>query len=80
MGDIIGEMLFFTILNFIGGTIRWLIATLWSFIFNTNKLPYKEYIYSSETDEFTNDGANGCFNLIIGFLFVFLVIYIVFNI
>ena len=50
MGEILAETLLFTILNFIGGTIRWFFATLWNLIFNTSKHPFKEYIYSRDED------------------------------
>lgn len=79
MGDIIGEMLVFTIFNFIGGAVRWCIASIWSFIFNTKKHPFKEYIYSSDEDTLRADGANGCLNIVIGMAFVFLIIFGIFS-
>ncbi|MBV7268081.1 hypothetical protein [Winogradskyella luteola] len=77
MGEIIGGMIVFTILNFIGGSIRWFFATTWKLIFNTPKHSFREYIYSSEEDILRHDGANGCLNTIIGIAFVVLVVIII---
>jgi hypothetical protein len=80
MGDIIGETLVYTVLNFIGGTLRWSIASLWSFIFNTHKHSYQEYLFGSDEDTLTADGANGCLNTVIGIAFVALILFVIFSI
>jgi hypothetical protein len=80
MGEIIGEMLVFAILNFIGGTVRWCFAILWNVIFNTQKHSFKEYIYSSDENTLLYDGANGCLNTVIGIAFVALILFVIFSI
>lgn len=82
MGEIIGEVIIFTVLNFIGGTIRWFFVTIWKSIFNIpkEKRSFKDYLYDSEEDAFTNDGANGCLNILIGIAFVICVIFVILNI
>lgn len=80
MGEIIGELIVFTFLNFIGGSIRWFFATLWKLVFNKPKRPFKDYIYDSDNDSLTYDGAHGCFNIVLGIAFVVLIVIIISNI
>lgn len=75
MGDIIGETLVYTVLNFIGGTLRWSVASLWSLIFNTHKHSYQDYLFGSDEDTLTADGAHGCLNTVIGLVFVVLILF-----
>lgn len=46
--EIIGEFIFYFLLNGIGGTIRWVFGSLWSTLFNKPKYTFKEYIYGPE--------------------------------
>lgn len=77
MGEILAETLVFIILNYIGGTIRWLVALFWSLIFNTKRHPYKAYIQSSDIFESFDDNGTGCLNIIIGLAFIIIVIMII---
>ena len=79
MGEILGEALVLIVLNFIGGTIRWLIASLWSLVFNTKRHPLKNYIQSSDIDESFEDQGTGCVNIIIGIAFVILVVFTIYK-
>jgi len=76
MGEIIGELIITTILNFIGGTIRWIFATLFKSITYRPKRPLKHYIYNSE-DDHIHDSPNGCLNIIIGIAFVAFIVIII---
>jgi len=76
MGEIVGEFIVHIVLNYIGGTIRWLFGVVWCTIFNKPKHTFKEYIYGP--DEFDHyDSAHGCINVIIGLGFIALIVYIV---
>ena len=77
MGEILAETLVFVFLNYLGGTLRWLIALLWSLLFNTKRQPYKEYIQSSDVFESFDDNGTGCLNIIIGIVFIIVVIMII---
>lgn len=77
MGEILAETLVFVFLNYLGGTIRWFIALLWSLLFNTKKHPYKDYIQSSDVFESFDDNGTGCLNIIIGIVFIIVVIMII---
>ncbi len=46
-GDIIGR----TILNYIGGTIRWIYGTIWRSIFYKPKYKYSEYIHGPKNSK-----------------------------
>ena len=74
MGDILGEAIVFVILNVIGGTIRWLIASGWRFIFNTPKLTYKEYLFDHDNDELNYDSIYTYVNIALGIGFIVLVV------
>jgi hypothetical protein len=80
MFDIIAETLIFTILNIIGGTIRWLFATIFNFIFNTSKHPYRTYVSSADTNELFDDAGRGCVNIIIGIIFIVLLAMLIYSI
>lgn len=73
IGEIIGETLFYVVINFIGGTIRWFIGTLFALLFKRKKYNYKEYIYGPDGAEDIYNSAHGCFNIILGILFIVLI-------
>lgn len=76
MGEIIGEFIIYILLNYIGGSIRWLFGTLWRALFNTPKYTFKEYIHGPE-DSDHYDSAHGCINTIIAIAFIALVVIII---
>jgi hypothetical protein len=80
MFDIFAETVIFTILNFIGGVIRWFFAAVFNLIFNTPKHPFKTYIFDSKTNKLIDDGGTGCVNIIIGVVFVVLVVMLIYSI
>ncbi|WP_400078570.1 hypothetical protein [Winogradskyella sp. R77965] len=76
MLEIIGETIFYVVLNFIGGSVRWIFGTIWQTIFNTPKHSYKEYIYGPDKPNHY-DSAHGCINIVIaiGLIIVLVVIF-----
>ena len=74
MLDVIGESIIFTVLNLIGGTIRWLVVSFLHLIFNTTKRPYKSYIYHPDDETMLIDGTNGCLNTVVGIACIIIVV------
>ena len=74
MLDVIGESIIFTVLNLIGGTIRWLVVSFFHLIFNTTKRPYKSYIYHPDDEKMLIDGTNGCLNMVVGIACIIIVV------
>lgn len=50
------------ILNIIGGTVRWIVGSLWRTIFNKPKFTYKEYIYGPKQSKDYYDEYGHRFN------------------
>ncbi|ARV08591.1 hypothetical protein BTO05_02645 [Winogradskyella sp. PC-19] len=76
MESIIGEALIFVILDIIGGTIRWLIGSVWRIFTNRPKKRYKDYIFNKDEFEHFNDSPYGCLNIIVAIIFIIIVVLI----
>ena len=76
MGEIIGEFIFYVLLNFIGGTIRWIIGSIWRILFNKPKFTYKEYINGLEEPDFY-DSTHTFINGAIAVVFIVIIIAII---
>lgn len=69
------------ILNFIGGTVRWIYGSIWRTLFNKPKFTYSEYINGSKNSKDYIDSMGHRFNnIIIGMIFLVIIISIVFRI
>ena len=73
LGEIIGESIAYLILNFVGGTLRWIYSSIWRTLFNKPKFKYSEYLKGPEESDYY-DSVHGCFNIIIGLGFILLVL------
>ena len=78
MGDFIGHFIINIVLNVIGGTLRWFVASVGNAIFNTPKKSYKAYLFENE-DESPVEGPAGCFNIAIGGIFIAVIVIIIVN-
>ena len=66
------------ILNYTGGTLRWLYGSLYRNITNKPKFSYREYIYGPKNSKNSFDTIGHTFNnRIIGGIFIVLVIYLI---
>ncbi|WP_411896125.1 hypothetical protein [Winogradskyella sp. A2] len=75
MGEIIGEFIFYVLLNYIGGTTRWIFGSIWRSLFNKPKYTYKEYIYGPQEPDFY-DSAHTFINGAIAVVFVIILVVI----
>lgn len=71
----IGDFIFFIALNYIGGTIRWILGSSWRTIFNKPKFSYSEYLWGPKKHKDHWDRYQGFTNGIIAFLAIFIIIY-----
>lgn len=74
LGEIIGETIFYLVLNIVGGTIRWIYGTIWRTIFNKHKFEFKEYLYGPKKSKKDWDHLHTINNGIIGFVFIVLMV------
>lgn len=69
------------ILNFFGGTVRWIYGTTWRTIANKPGFKYREYLYGSENSEDWFDLTGHTFvNKIIGIITILLICWLIFKI
>lgn len=73
MEELFGPLIISTILNLIGGTLRFIYGTIWRTIFNKPKFTYKQYIYGVKSKDFW-EGMHQENNKWIGVIFVPLII------
>lgn len=73
--EIIGETLVRTILNVIGGTIRWIIGNILNRLLKRKHYKYKEYLFDKD-----NSSDSGCLNIIVAILFISVIVLIISNI
>ncbi|MDO6622272.1 hypothetical protein Q4509_05315 [Oceanihabitans sp. 1_MG-2023] len=74
IGEIIGETIFYLILNTIGGTIRWIYGSIWRSIFNKPKFSFKEYLYGPKKSKEYWDQHLTMNNGIVGFIVIIVII------
>lgn len=75
-----GYLIFGPILNFIGGSLRWMYGTVWRTIFNQPKYTFKEYLYGPKiSEDWFDQKGQGCANRIIALAFIFLLVVIAFR-
>ena len=63
-------------LNYLGGSIRFIIGTTWRTILKRPKFTFKEYIYGIKTKDVSETSMHEFNNRIIGFIFLGLLSYI----
>ena len=57
------------VLNFVGGTIRWIYGSLWRTIFNKPKFTFNEYLYGpKKSEDYFDKTAHKFNNIIIGLI------------
>lgn len=62
------------LLNYIGGTLRYVYGTTWRTIFNKPKFTYKEYIYGPKKKTYYNENGHEFNNRMIAFIFIMIII------
>ncbi len=76
-----GQLIFGPILNFIGGSLRWVYGTIWRTLFKRPKFTFKEYLYGPKNSEdWFDQTGHGLANIIVAFGFFFLLAIVVFYI
>jgi hypothetical protein len=78
MEELFGPLIISTILNLIGGTLRFIYGTIWRTIFNKPKFTYKQYIYGIKSKDFW-EGMHQENNKWIGGIFVMLIVVFIAN-
>jgi hypothetical protein len=77
---LLGYLIFGPILNFIGGSLRWIYGSVWRTIFNQPKYTFKEYLYGPiDSEDWFDQQGHGCVNIIIAFAFFFVLAVIAFR-
>ena len=67
------------ILNYIGGTLRFIYGTIWRTIFNKPKFSYKEYISGPKKPNFYDKMGHEFNNRLIAFIFLGIIIVMLTN-
>ncbi len=68
------------ILNFTGGTLRWIYGSIWRTIFKKSKFTYREYIDGPKnSDDYFDSVGHRFNNIIIGIIFIGVVFLFVFR-
>lgn len=78
MEELFGSLIISTILNLIGGTLRFIYGTIWRTILNKPKFTYKQYIYGVKSKDFW-EGTHQENNKWIGGIFVMLIVVFIAN-
>jgi hypothetical protein len=66
------------LLNYIGGTLRFIYGITWRTIFNKPKFTYKEYIYGSKKKNYYDKNGHEFNNRMIAFIFIMIIISLAF--
>lgn len=79
MSEIVGIALVVTIFNFIGGSIRWLIGSIWGLLTNKPNTTFQHYLYGpkkskNRTDLLDHSTANGLLGAAIFFIIATIII------
>lgn len=72
-----GEFFLEPILNYIGGTVRWIYGTIWRTILNRPKFKFSEYIDGPEKPIDSFDNFHGCVNHMVGIIVIGLIFLVV---
>lgn len=67
------------ILNYIGGTIRYIYGTIWRTIFNRPKFTYKEYINGPKRKNYYDEMGHEFNNRIIAFIVIGIIVCLLVN-
>lgn len=62
------------LLNYTGGTLRFIYGTIWRTIFNKTKFTYKEYIYGPKKGNYYDKNGHEFNNRIIAFIFIMIIV------
>jgi hypothetical protein len=65
------------LLNYIGGTLRFIYGITWRTIFKKPKFTYKEYIYGPKKKNYYDENGHEFNNRIIAFIFIIIIIFII---
>ncbi len=74
--NIIGIITGRVLLNYIGGTIRYIYGSIWRTIFDKPKFTFRENIYGIKTKDVSETTIHEFNNRIIGFIFLGLLSFI----
>lgn len=68
----------FGILNYIGGTIRWIYGSIWRTVFHKKRFNYNEYLYGPDNSESWYDEAGHEFiNRLIAIIILLFLLYLI---
>lgn len=63
------------VLNFLGGSLRWLYGTIWRSIANKPKFTFREYLYGpDQPKDWFDEKGHSLSNILVAFAFLFAVI------
>lgn len=66
------------VLNFTGGTIRWIFGSIWRTIFKKPKFSFEEYIYGPKDPNYYDKTGHSFNNVLIGTLgLIFIIVPII---
>ena len=67
------------LLNYIGGTLRFIYGTVWRTLFNKPKFSYKEYIYGPKRPNYYDKTGHDFNNRMIAFIFIMIIVSLLAN-
>ncbi|KGO79025.1 hypothetical protein Q762_14760 [Flavobacterium cauense R2A-7] len=67
------------ILNYIGGTLRYIYGSIWRTIFNKPKFTYKEYIYGPKKPDYYDEWGHEFNNRMIAGIFLIFIFILIAN-
>lgn len=66
-----------SVLNFLGGSLRWIYGTIWRTIANKPKFTFREYLYGpNEPKDWFDEKGHGLSNILVAFAFLFAVVVV----
>lgn len=77
--DIIGIITGRVLLNYIGGTLRYIYGTTWRTLFGKPKFTFKEYINGPKKSTYYDEMGHEFNNRIIAFIFLGIIVIILVN-
>ena len=63
------------LLNFIGGTLRYIYVSIWRTLFDKPKFTFKEYINGPKKSNYYDEHGHQFNNLMIGFIFILIIAF-----
>ncbi len=77
--DIIGVLTGRVLLNYVGGTLRYVYGSIWRNLFDRPKFTFKEYINGPKKGDYYDESRHKFNNRIIAFIFLIIILLVLVN-